>query len=297
MILPAGLHAAVANLIDASGDPSAIQRITPVSGGDINQAARIETLDRSYFLKYQSHPPAGMFEAEQRGLGLLAESAGMLQVPATFGCGNLTDPSGSFLLLEWIEPGRKSDRCAEALGQGLAELHRSQHPDYGLDHDNFIGRLAQPNGLSTSWGTFYAEKRLAVQRDLAARLHHLPAHRGARLNSLIARLPEWIDEASVKPSLLHGDFWGGNWMASAAGESVLIDPAVYYGDREIDLAMASLFGGFPDSFFQAYREAYPLAAGWEDRRSLYQLYYLLVHLNLFGETYGAPVDAILARYD
>jgi fructosamine-3-kinase len=135
-----------------------------------------------------------------------------------------------------------------------------------------------------------------AQRDLAAHLGHLPAHRARLLDRLMSRLSEWIDESQCKPSLLHGDLWGGNWMVSAVGEPVLIDPAVYVGDREADLAMSALFGGFPPSFYAAYREVYPLAPGYEDRQPLYQLYYLLCHLNLFGEGYGGSVDNILRRY-
>ena len=144
--------------------------------------------------------------------------------------------------------------------------------------------------------SFYRDERLGAQRDLARQRGHLPRERARLLDRLIERLDEWIDERHVQPSLLHGDLWGGNWMVALDGQPVLIDPAVYFGDREADLAMTSLFGGFPPDFYSAYNEVFPFAPGYRERQPLYQLYYLLVHLNLFGESYGPRVDGILRQY-
>lgn len=183
----------------------------------------------------------------------------------------------------------------EALGQGLAAIHRTTAGAYGFDHDNFVGLLPQPNGWSESWISFYRERRLVPQLEIAARLGRLTPERRTLSERLLDRLPRWIDDTAVRPALVHGDLWHGNWLDTVDGPA-LIDPAAYYGDREMDLAMASLFGGFSEAFWRAYEEAYPLLPGHEERRPLYQLYYLLIHLNIFGEQYGPGVDRILRAY-
>lgn len=289
------LAGAISSALNAAGDSGPIRQIVTLSGGDINQAARIDTPQARYFVKWHAAPPPEFFESEARGLRLLG-AAGHVRVPAVIGWGQVPGGKGAFLILEFIEPGSRTGKAAECLGRQLAWQHLARQPQYGLDHDNYIGRLSQPNRPAHSWVDFYASQRLAPQRDLAARLGHLPARRAAMLDQLIERLGKWIDESHCQPSLLHGDLWGGNWMADGSGSPVLIDPAVAHGDRELDLAMTALFGGFPAAFYDAYREAFPLAAGYEDRQLLYQLYYLLAHLNLFGEGYGGGVDAVLQHY-
>jgi len=161
---------------------------------------------------------------------------------------------------------------------------------------NYIGANPQPNEPGPSWVEFFRDRRLGFQRQLARRNGYLDPARERLLERLMSRLTEWIDEAACAPSLLHGDLWGGNFIAGAAGEPVLIDPAVYYGDREAEIAFTGLFGGFGPRFYAAYDEAWPLAPGYAERRDLYNLYHLLNHLNLFGEGHGGSVDAILRRY-
>jgi len=171
---------------------------------------------------------------------------------------------------------------------------RETAPRHGLDRDNFIGPLPQRNTPTARWDEFYRDQRIAPQVALARQRGRLPRRREDLLTRLLARLPALLD-GDTPASLLHGDLWGGNYLVDERGAAVLIDPAVYYGHREMDLAMSELFGGFSERFYAAYQAAYP-TPGYPERRALYQLYYLLVHLNLFGESYGGRVDSIAAHY-
>jgi fructosamine-3-kinase len=282
---PSALRASLENLLGP------IRAFTPVSGGDINTAGRVETAQASYFVKWNATAVPHMFEAEARGLQLLA-AANALRIPRVIAM--IDQPPA--LVLEWIDIGSNKHAAAEALGRGLAQLHRSSAPTYGLDHDNFIGSNPQRNTPSRSWIEFYRDQRLGVQRDLAQRNGQLTPDRARRLDRVLNHLDQWIDESLVKPALLHGDLWGGNTLIDAQGQPVLIDPAAYYGDREAELAFTELFGGFGARFYAAYHEAWPLDPSYADRRDLYNLYHLLNHLNLFGAGYGGSVDAILRRY-
>jgi fructosamine-3-kinase len=267
-----------------------------VGGGDINHAARLETADTRYFVKWHERPPGRFFECEALGLDLLRE-ANAVRVPDVIGYGSVEESNTAFLILEWIEPGAaKGALSAERLGFTLAMQHQTRREFYGLDYDNYIGKLAQPNKRRDSWIAFYRDKRLGAQRKLAKRNGRLPAQRERLLEHLMDSLDQWINEDDCQPSLLHGDLWAGNWMVAEDGQPVILDPAVSYGDREADLAMTALFGGFPPAFYDAYHEILPRRPGHEQRQSLYQLYYLLCHLNLFGEGYGGSVDAILKQY-
>ena len=268
-----------------------LRAVMPVGGGDINQAARVETSEARYFVKWNTGALPRMFAAESSGLHLLA-STHTLRVPRVIA---LIDQPAA-LVLEWIDMGTNKHAASEALGRGLAQQHRSSTPTYGLDHDNFIGSNPQYNTPSRSWIEFYRDQRLGVQRDLAQRHGHLTPDRARRLDRVLNQLDRWIDESLVTPALLHGDLWGGNYLIDVQGQPVLIDPAVYYGDREAEIAFTELFGGFGARFYAAYNEAWPLDRGYADRRDLYNLYHLLNHLNLFGEGYGGSVDTILRRY-
>jgi fructosamine-3-kinase len=191
--------------------------------------------------------------------------------------------------------GADSDSSAATLGRNLAALHQVTAEEYGLDHNNFIGASPQPNTPTANWVTFFRDKRLGFQMSLAEQRGYLTSRRARLLERIGARLEEWLP-ARPPASLLHGDLWGGNWLTTDAGEPALIDPAVYYGHREADLAFTHLFGGFPPTFYAAYQQSWPLTEGYEARQDLYNLYHLLNHLNLFGESYGSGVDAILLRY-
>jgi len=290
MALPAALSARLAELLGAP-----VHSAQSVYGGDINQSAGFECGGVPYFVKWNASAPPRMFPTEAHGLRLLT-GAQALRVPAVIAQGDADGACPAFLVLEWIETGGgRSDRTMEQFGAGLAALHRCTAEQFGLDRNNFIGRLPQPNTPADRWVTFYGEQRIGFQMKLARQQGRLPARREDLLTRLIARLPEWVADADLVPSLLHGDLWGGNYLIDHQGVAVLIDPAVCYGHREMDLAMSELFGGFSPRFYDAYFAAYP-APGYPDRCALYQLYYLLAHLNLFGEPYGARVDSIAAHY-
>jgi fructosamine-3-kinase len=290
-MIPDSLRATLARALIESGDATPIRSIDRVGGGDINAAACIVTERDRYFVKWNPHPRPRMFEVEARGLQLLA-AANAVRVPRVVA---LVD-SPPALVLEWIASRGSKGEASEALGRQLAQQHRVLGDAYGLDHDNYIGSNPQPNASANSWIAFFRDRRLGCQMELARRNGYLDGRRASRLDRLSSRLGEWIDESQCAPSLLHGDLWGGNFMSGPNGEPVLIDPAVYYGEREAEIAFTELFGGFGPKFYAAYDEAWPLAPGYAGRRDLYNLYHLLNHLNLFGEGYGGSVDAILKRY-
>jgi fructosamine-3-kinase len=267
---------------------SAVATWDAVAGGDINAAHAARLADgRLVFVKSNREAPTGMFAAEARGLGWLAE-AGALRVPSVLAEGP------DFLVLEHLAPGRRRPDFDEALGRGLAALHRTSAPDFGLDHDNFIGRLPQTNGPLSTWAEFYRERRLLPQLRLAVDGRRASSAMRRGFDALLPRLAELVGPPEP-PARLHGDLWGGNAMVDEQGQPCLIDPAVSGGHREVDLAMMRLFGGFSGRVFAAYEEAFPLPPGSEARVPFYQLYFLMVHVNHFGGTYIASVEHVLAR--
>jgi len=269
-----------------------VRAARPVGGGCINAALRAELADgRVVFLKHRGGvDAAAMYRAEARGLDWLAP--GPLRVPAVVGLGAGDEP---FLALEWIEAGRPAPGHDEALGRGLAGLHAIGAPGFGLDRHNWVGAVEQPNDPLPDWPAFYLERRLAPFLRRAVDLGHMPARASGLLERLGARIHELCGPPEP-PARLHGDLWAGNAMSGPAGEPVLIDPAVYGGHREVDLAMMRLFGGFSERTFAAYAEAAPLAEGHGERVELYQLMPLLVHAILFNGHYGGGAERVLARY-
>jgi len=261
-----------------------VTHATRVSGGDVNEAYRV-TLDdgRVVFAKTHPSPPAGMYDAEADGLAFLAE--GPLRVPRVLAC------THDVLFLEWLEPGPRVRDFDERLGRGLAALHRLP-TDFGHGVDNFIGPLPQDNASTPEWSSFYARRRLLPMLSRARADGSLRR----RFDRLVARLPELVGPPEP-PARLHGDLWGGNLHVDEHGAPALIDPAVYGGHREIDLAMMRLFGGFSARVFASYHEVHPLAPGHEDRVALFQLYPLLVHAALFGASYLGAVDRALRAYE
>jgi fructosamine-3-kinase len=264
-----------------------------VAGGDINRAYQIALGDgRRLFVKANERSQRGMFAAEARGLRWLGEAVA-LRVPEVLAVSGPQAPR-QFLLLEWVATGAPAPDFDERLGRGLAALHRRGAPGFGLDHDNFIGWLPQSNAASETWADFYRTRRLEPQLRRAAESGLASSRMRQGFDRLFRALEDLVGPPEP-PARLHGDLWGGNLLCDENGGPCLVDPAVYGGHREIDLAMMRLFGGFGARVFDAYQEAWPLAAGHGERLALYQLYPLMVHVNLFGGGYVASVEAALER--
>lgn len=272
-----------------------IVEVQSIGGGDISRAAKATLTDgRELLIKWRPGQPADLFAVERRGLERL-RAADALRVPQVYTHGTATGSQPGYIVMEWLGRGRSNRQAAEQLGHGLAAMHRVTAEQYGLDHHNFIGANPQQNNQSDSWITFFGEQRLGFQMELAGKNGYLPKRRADMLEKLLARLDDWLP-ADPPASLLHGDLWGGNWLVAASGEPALIDPAVYHGHREAEIAFTELFGGFPEPFYAAYNQSWPLDPGYPERKALYNLYHLLNHLNLFGESYGSSVDSILAQF-
>jgi len=271
----------------------AFQSFTSISGGCINHGGRFTTSSGVYFLKWNSlsrYP--NMFATEARGLALLGQ-AKSIYIPDVIATGETDEHQ--FLLLEFIEaPGAPSKSYWNDFGQQLARLHQTSAASYGLDHDNYIGSIQQINSPSHSWIEFFIHQRLQVQLQFAVHAGHASSALQRDFETLYTKLPALLPEE--KPSLIHGDLWSGNILTHASGSPCLIDPAVYFGHREIDLAMTQLFGGFDGNFLDAYGEVFPLVPGFDKRVDLYNLYPLLVHVNLFGVGYLSSVNSILQRF-
>ncbi|WP_313953689.1 fructosamine kinase family protein [Accumulibacter sp.] len=292
LALDAALGDALCHLMASdSGSPAQIDKATAVGGGSISRALLLESGNRRWFVKLNDSRLADMFAAEADGLSALA-SCPALRVPRVIGHGS----SGrqAYLVLEHLPlQGLRERDHGVAAGRALAELHRIQGAQHGWHRDNFIGSTPQANTRQTSWSSFFASQRLLPQLELARRhgYHGQLIADGERLGEA---LPALLADHCPPASLLHGDLWSGNAAVDASGRLVLFDPAVHFGDREADLAMSELFGGFPASFYAAYREAWPLAEGFELRRTLYQLYHVLNHLNLFGGSYLRQAERMIA---
>lgn len=243
------------------------------------------------FIKTAPAAALPRFEAEVAGLATL-RTAGALRVPEVIACG--LDGSQARLVLEYFDLCGLDRSSGAALGRALATLHRTLGQEFGVEKDNFIGATPQINTPHRNWARFFADCRLKPQLDWALEngMERGVVERG---RDVAARLGAFFVDYTPGPSLLHGDLWSGNADALTNGTPVIFDPAVYYGDREADLAMAELFGGFPESFFAAYREAWPLDPGFETRKTLYNLYHILNHYNLFGPSYQGQAKRMIER--
>ncbi|UCG74323.1 MAG: fructosamine kinase family protein [Chromatiales bacterium] len=285
-MIPAAVAAALAPV---TGELAAS---TGAGGGSINDSYVITgTGGRRWFLKLNDAGQADMFAAEAAGLEEMA-AADAVRVPHALAHG--TAGHHAYLLLECLDLGRGGAAAAAQLGRQLAAQHRVVREQFGWRRDNTIGSTPQPNGWCEDWVEFWRERRLGFQLDLARDNGY---DRGllARGRELLARLPELLAGHRPEPSLLHGDLWAGNWGVLTTGEPVIFDPAVYFGDREADLAMTRLFGGFPPDFYTAYDAAWSLPPGHEQRVALYNLYHVLNHLNLFGQSYAAQAQGLMDR--
>jgi fructosamine-3-kinase len=290
MALRAPLAGDIATAIGAAtGRPFSPVRQETAGGGCINRAHALQGQDgRRFFLKLNTADKADMFAAEAEGLAEL-ERSGAIRVPRAIAHG--VSEGEAWLVLEHLDLGGHGSGVD--LGQRLAALHRITSPSFGWHRDNTIGATHQPNVPAHDWIPFYRERRLKFQLDLA-RSHGAGRRLLENGERLMADLEAFFPGYTPVPSLLHGDLWGGNY-AYADGEPVLFDPAIYYGDREADLAMTELFGGFPGDFYAAYRQAWPLDPGYGVRRTLYNLYHVINHFNLFGGGYGGQAEQMSSR--
>lgn len=284
--IPDGVSRDIDRALEARGH-APVESASSVAGGCIHNGARLDGGGDAWFLKWSPKAPAGVFEAEADGLeALRAAAPSGIRVPHVLTWGTAVD--GAWLLMEYVAPGPGGRSWHGALGRGLAELHRAgsdAEGGFGWHRDNWIGSLPQGNERHPSWPVFWRDRRIAPQLERARRAGHLTD--APVLDRLVAAIPAALEAVdATPPSLVHGDLWSGNVFPDAAGVPVLIDPAPYRGHGEVDLAMAELFGGFDPGLLAAYREGATDAEGYERvRRPLYQLYYLLVHVNLFGAGY------------
>ncbi|MBD1866725.1 fructosamine kinase family protein [Cyanobacteria bacterium FACHB-471] len=260
----------------------------PVGGGSVNQAYALTSSSQSYFVKINQATRIAMFEAEALGLKQIA-STKTIRVPKPI-CWGTVDGS-AYIVLEWLELGYGTHRAWEEMGRNLAAMHRvSSDRGFGWDQQNTIGFMPQVNPWTTDWTEFFAQQRIGYQFQLAER-------RGGNFPNkerLLAAIPELLEGHNPQSSLVHGDLWSGNAAVTQLEEPVILDPATYFGDREVDLAMTELFGGFPNEFYRAYDKAFPLEPGYERRKTLYNLYHILNHFNQFGGSYEGQANRMIA---
>ena len=277
-------------IASATGLAFTIVSVHPVSGGDINAAFRLQGEHKTYFVKLNSADRAAMFAAEFEALQELAGTQ-TIRVPAPIVCGQTT--GHSFLVLEYLEFGSSNAVSDRLLGRQLALMHRQPQPYFGWHRDNTIGSTLQLNKAGADWPDFWREQRLGFQLKLAAD-HGYGGRLQADGERLCSDMAVFFEDYSPQASLLHGDLWAGNAAADKQGRPVIFDPACYYGDREADLAMTELFGGFSQDFYAAYQAAWPLDHGYNLRKTFYNLYPILNHLNLFGGGYLRQAESMMA---
>jgi len=265
-----------------------LENAKSLQGGDINEVFLLECGSEKYVIKInEASKYPNMFESEALGLKLL-QVTNTFKIPKIIAAG--VEGKTSYLLLEYISTGSTYQVFWKDFAYCLVKLHQTTQNNFGLKHNNYIGSLQQINNIESSASDFYINQRLIPQFKIADELDF----KFSSLERFFKNISEEIpDEA---PSLIHGDLWNGNYMVSNKGEPTLIDPAVAYAPREMDIAMMHLFGGFPQDVYSIYNEQFPLIENWKDRISLWQLYYLLVHLNLFGSSYLSQVKGIIKRY-
>lgn len=278
------------HISNATGLPCVYKSVQSLAGGDINVAYKLQCQDRAYFVKLNRSALLAMFEAECAGLHEIG-LANAVQVPKPVVVGDTGQQA--FLVLDYIPLSSKNAQADRRLGQQLAMLHKQSKPYFGWQQDNTIGSTPQINPANHNWVDFWREQRLGFQLQLAAQngfSGRLQSH-GQRL---LADLDTFFTDYQPQPCLLHGDLWGGNAASDEAGQPVIFDPACYYGDRETDIAMTELFGGFSADFYAAYNAVYALDTGYQVRKTLYNLYHVLNHVNLFGSGYLGQAERAIA---
>ena len=293
-MLPEFIQKSVINYL-SKADSSIIPKIhnsSGLSGGSINTAVRLKTSHGDFFVKYNTaHRFPAMFQKEARGLALLGQ-AGVIDVPQVLHLDE--DEEHAFLMLSYIDSAQEANDFWDDFGERLAALHRTHAEKFGLDHDNYMGSLYQRNSQHDDWVEFFIMERLEPQIKLAREDGNLSRNDVTAFERLYKKLDSIFPE--TQPSLVHGDLWSGNFMVNHEGRACLIDPAAYYGHPEIDIAMSTLFGGFSNRFHEAYNRHNPLEKGWRYRLPVYNLYPLMVHVNLFGGSYLSSVRQTLRQF-
>ncbi|AFY39632.1 Fructosamine/Ketosamine-3-kinase [[Leptolyngbya] sp. PCC 7376] len=272
-----------------TGHEFELEKQRSVGGGCINEGYQIEGSSQRYFVKLNRPNHSEMFAAEALGLQQMFATKSIL-VPQPI-CWGETQ-SNSYIVMEWLELGSGGAGAWQEMGRQLAAMHKAGGSEqFGWDRNNTIGSTPQINTWCDDWAEFWAETRIGYQLRLANR------NGGGfpDMKQVAARIKEILSDVQPQPSLVHGDLWSGNAAIAADGTPVIFDPAAYYGDREVDIAMTELFGGFPPSFYKGYNEVWPLDSGYGDRRDLYNLYHVLNHFNLFGGGYGSQAQRIIQR--
>lgn len=273
-----------------------IQSANSIGGGCINHASKIETNVGEFFLKWNSNCPADIFIREAESLKELKKAtAEYLQIPEVFSSKEVDNTPG-FLVQEYFPIQHSNTKDEEKLGRGLAVIHqyKSQNQNFGFYNNNYCGATLQNNSWKTNWIDFFRGNRLEFLLSLIQKERPLPVSEIKVYEKLLDRIPSLIPALS-DPVLIHGDLWSGNYMVSTIGP-ILIDPASYYADREMEFAIITMFGGFSSTFFSAYNEGYPLPINWRNRNALYQLYHVLNHYYLFGGGYQSQALQIAKRY-
>jgi protein-ribulosamine 3-kinase len=261
-------------------------------GGDINEAYLLKAEQGRFFLKKnEANTYPSMFEVEAKGLNLLRE-AESLRIPEVLDV--FENEEYQYLVLEYIEPGSEASSFWQYFAEQLAMMHKKSSESFGLDHDNYIGRLSQSNKEHSSWSDFFISQRLEPMIKMGVDEKQIPRIDLPIFDALFRLLEDFFPKEA--PSLIHGDLWSGNFMADQDSKPVIYDPAVYFGHREMDIAMTKLFGGFDRNFYQYYQEAYPMEQGWNERVDIANIYPLLVHVNLFGGSYYQSVLRIIRDY-
>lgn len=273
-----------------------IRNVQSVSGGSINQAVKLQTNKGDLFLKWNRSADPDMFGKEFQGLNLLREADTNLYIPEVLSYYDQKGDIPGFLLMEFTTPAKTdpAKKASAGFGQQLALLHQHTRRKFGLDTDNYIGKLPQSNSSHDSWPEFFIQERIEPQLELAVNNKIMNSTLVSHWEHLAAHLTDIFPDA--QPSLLHGDLWSGNYFFNSSGQAVLIDPAVYYGHPEMELSFTRMFGGFSKVFYDAYESVTPLEAGFADRIPVYNLYPLMVHANLFGGHYANQATSFLQQY-
>ncbi|CAM2752385.1 fructosamine kinase family protein [Fructilactobacillus fructivorans] len=266
-----------------------VQSLSPVSGGDINDSYQVKTPDHVYFMKVQPGRGKQFFDHEVEGIHLLSQAA---NVPTVVSSGEIN--GDGFLILDWIDVGSGNQYD---LGKMVANVHKVHNDQFGLDHNFDAGKIPKNNHWQDTWQKFYVEQRIDPLVKIAAKKGRWNDSRDQHYQVMRQQIIDYYTKHPVTPSLLHGDLWSGNAIFTSKHEPMLIDPDVYFGDREYDLGVTTVFGGFDRDFYRGYNDTYPIEPGFKNRVGWYQFYYALVHVVLFGETFGPLLDGILSSFN